>query len=114
VHGELIVKPLRVIPANDGLHTMLGEEIAVGLVLVCLTTIIHAIKALRVAALLSPVLRFYQVVLYPVAKPTAKVLDLWLGPEGVHFSTVSVSLQTPAVLYGAAVPGSICAALSKV
>jgi hypothetical protein len=23
-------------------------------------------------------------VLYPVAKPTAKVLDWWLGPEGVH------------------------------
>lgn len=41
--------------------------------------------ALPVAALLSPVLRFYQLVLYPVAKPTAKVLDLWLGPEGVHY-----------------------------
>lgn len=41
--------------------------------------------ALRVAALLSPGLRFYQIVLYPVAKPTAKVLDLWLGPEGVHY-----------------------------
>jgi hypothetical protein len=42
-------------------------------------------NALRVAALLSPAVRFYQVVLYPVAKPTAKVLDLWLGPEGVHY-----------------------------
>jgi len=42
-------------------------------------------NALRVAALLSPALRFYQVVLYPVAKPSAKVLDWWLGPEGVHY-----------------------------
>jgi metal transporter CNNM len=42
-------------------------------------------NALRVASLLSPVVRFYQVVLYPVARPTAKVLDLWLGPEGVHY-----------------------------
>ncbi len=42
-------------------------------------------KALRVAALLSPVLRVYQIILYPVAKPSAKVLDLWLGPEGVHY-----------------------------
>jgi hypothetical protein len=42
-------------------------------------------NALRVSALLSPVLRFYQWVLYPVAKPTAKVLDWWLGPEGVHY-----------------------------
>ncbi len=42
-------------------------------------------NALRVAALLSPVLRFYQFVLYPVAKPTAKMLDRWLGPEGVEY-----------------------------
>ena len=42
-------------------------------------------NAVRVAALLSPAVRFYQFVLYPVAKPTAKVLDVWLGPEGVHY-----------------------------
>jgi metal transporter CNNM len=42
-------------------------------------------NALRVAALVSPALRFYQLVLYPVAKPTAKFLDWWLGPEGVHY-----------------------------
>ena len=42
-------------------------------------------NALRAAALLSPALRFYQVVLYPVARPSAKVLDWWLGPEGVHY-----------------------------
>jgi len=42
-------------------------------------------KALRVAALLSPAVRFYQVLLYPVAKPTAIFLDSWLGPEGVHY-----------------------------
>jgi metal transporter CNNM len=42
-------------------------------------------NALRIAGLLSPGLRFYQFVLYPVAKPTAKILDLWLGPEGVHY-----------------------------
>jgi len=42
-------------------------------------------NALRVAALLLPALRFYQLILYPVAKPTAKALDLWLGPEGVHY-----------------------------
>ena len=42
-------------------------------------------NALRMASLLSPGIRFYQVLLYPVAKPTAKILDLWLGPEGVHY-----------------------------
>lgn len=41
--------------------------------------------ALKVAALLSPLLRFYQGALYPLAKPTAWVLDRWLGPEGIRF-----------------------------
>jgi hypothetical protein len=42
-------------------------------------------RALRMGSLFYPVLRFYQIVLYPVAKPTAKLLDLWLGPEGIRF-----------------------------
>jgi hypothetical protein len=42
-------------------------------------------NALRIGALLSPLLRFYQILLYPVAKPTAKVLDWWLGPEMAEF-----------------------------
>jgi len=41
--------------------------------------------ALRMAALLSPVIRFYQFVLYPVARPTATLLDWWLGREGIHY-----------------------------
>jgi len=41
--------------------------------------------ALKMASLLSPVLRFYQIVLYPVAKPTAKLLDLLIGSEGIQF-----------------------------
>lgn len=41
--------------------------------------------ASRVVSTLAPVLRFYQKLLYPVAKPTAMVLDRWLGPEGVLY-----------------------------
>ena len=41
--------------------------------------------ALKTASFLSPVLRFYQIILYPFAKPTALILDQWLGKEGVHF-----------------------------
>ncbi|NNF98624.1 MAG: DUF21 domain-containing protein [Desulfobacteraceae bacterium] len=41
--------------------------------------------ALRMASLLMPLLRFYQIVLYPVAKPSAILLDLWLGKEGIHY-----------------------------
>jgi metal transporter CNNM len=42
-------------------------------------------NALRMASLLSPVLRFYQFVLYPVAKPAARFLDAWLGKESPEF-----------------------------
>lgn len=42
-------------------------------------------NALRMGALLAPLLRIYQIILYPVAKPSAMVLDLWLGKEGVQY-----------------------------
>jgi metal transporter CNNM len=42
-------------------------------------------NAVRMAARLAPVLRFYQIVLYPLAKPTSVILNWWLGPEGVTF-----------------------------
>lgn len=41
--------------------------------------------ALRVAARLGPVLRFYMLFLYPVAKPSSLLLDAWLGPEGLSY-----------------------------
>lgn len=41
--------------------------------------------ALRMAALLTPLLRIYQVLLWPVARPTAWLLDLWLGGEDIHW-----------------------------
>ena len=41
--------------------------------------------ALKMAALLSPALRFYQILLFPAAKSTALILDRWLGAEAVHY-----------------------------
>jgi len=41
--------------------------------------------AMKTAFLLSPILRFYQLLLYPIAKPTAVALDKWLGKEVVQF-----------------------------
>ena len=41
--------------------------------------------ALRTAALLTPLLRFYQLLLYPVARPTALLLDRWLGKEAIQY-----------------------------
>jgi metal transporter CNNM len=40
-------------------------------------------RAMRVASLFSPLLRIYQLLLFPVAWPTAKVLDSLLGPEAI-------------------------------
>lgn len=40
--------------------------------------------ALKMASLLYPVLRMYQFILYPVAKPAALILDAWLGKESAE------------------------------
>ena len=42
-------------------------------------------NALRMASWLLPVLRCYQVLLFPLAKTTAFVLDRWLGREAVPY-----------------------------
>jgi hypothetical protein len=42
-------------------------------------------NALKFGSLLSPVLRFYQVILFPVAKPTAMLLDRCLGSEAISY-----------------------------
>lgn len=41
--------------------------------------------AMRMGSLLAPVLRVYQILLFPVAKPSALVLDWWLGEEGIRY-----------------------------
>ena len=42
-------------------------------------------NALRMAARLASLLKLYQLGLFPVAKPTAIVLNWWLGLEGIQF-----------------------------
>ena len=41
--------------------------------------------ALKMGARLSPIICFYRALLYPVAKPSALLLDRWIGPEGTRF-----------------------------
>lgn len=41
--------------------------------------------ALWVAARLSPLLRLYRLLLWPVAKPVGRLLDVWVGPEGINW-----------------------------
>ncbi len=42
-------------------------------------------NALKMASLLAPVLRFYQIVLYPVVRPSGWLLDVWLGRESIQY-----------------------------
>jgi len=42
-------------------------------------------NAMKMASALVPIIRFYQYILYPVARPSAKMLDLWLGRESVDY-----------------------------
>lgn len=42
-------------------------------------------NAMTVASTLSPVIKLYQIILFPVAKTTALILDGWLGREGITY-----------------------------
>jgi len=42
-------------------------------------------NALKMTSVLAPVLKFYQYLLYPVTKPSAKLLDIWLGKESIQY-----------------------------
>ena len=79
------------------LLTLLSNSVMAGFIAFCFSTIVITFAgeiipqayfsrhAMRMASLLSPVLRFYQYVLYPVAKPSALMLDKWLGKESVIY-----------------------------
>ncbi|MCH1506668.1 MAG: DUF21 domain-containing protein [Verrucomicrobiales bacterium] len=40
---------------------------------------------LNVASRLAPIIRIYQFLLYPLAKPSAFILDTWIGKEGPNY-----------------------------
>jgi hypothetical protein len=81
------------------LLTLLSESVMVGLSSFLFSTIAITMlgeiipqayfsrHALRMASFLSPLLRFYQFILFPIAKPCAIGLDRWLGKESAQFFT---------------------------
>jgi metal transporter CNNM len=86
--------------ANVGVNallTLLSESILGGVVAFLFSTVVITIfaeiipqayfsrHALRLAAILAPVLRFYRILFYPVARPSAWLLDRWLGGEGIRY-----------------------------
>lgn len=42
-------------------------------------------NALKMASSLLPIFKIYQIILYPILKPSAMLLDLWLGKEGIQY-----------------------------
>jgi hypothetical protein len=83
--------------AANVLITLLSQSVLAGVlafvfstfVITCLCEIApqayFSRHALRTAAALAPALRLYGWVLYPVARPTAALLDLWLGSEAMTY-----------------------------
>lgn len=83
--------------AINVLLTLLSDSVMAGVYAFVLSTLLITFfgeitpqayfsrNALKMGALLAPVLRLYQFILFPVAKPSALFLDLWLGKEGIQY-----------------------------
>jgi metal transporter CNNM len=81
--------------AINVLLTLLAESLMAGVAAFLLSTLGITIfgeifpqayfsrHALRVASFLSPLLRFYRLLLWPIARPVGKLLDRTVGPEGI-------------------------------
>ncbi len=79
------------------LLTLLSNSVMVGAFAFLFSTVIITLfgeitpqayfsrHALKMASKFSFLLRFYQLLLWPLAKPSAKLLDIWLGKEAVQF-----------------------------
>jgi len=79
------------------LLTLLSDSVLAGIGAFAFSTIIITLfgeiipqasfsrNALRMAGRLMPLLNVYHVGLFPIAKPTAIILNWWLGPEGITF-----------------------------
>lgn len=79
------------------LLTLLSESVMIGAISFIFSTVVITLfgeilpqayfsrHALAMASRFAPLLRMYQFILYPVAKPCALMLDSWLGKEAVQF-----------------------------
>lgn len=77
------------------LLTLLADSVLAGAAAFLFSTVVITIAgeiipqawfsrhALAVAARLAPLLRFYRLLLWPLAWPSGRLLDAWIGPEGM-------------------------------
>ncbi len=83
--------------AVNVLLTMLSQSVMTGVIAFCFSTFLITFAgeilpqayfsrhAMRMGSMLSPLLRIYQFILFPVAKPSALFLSWWLGEEGINY-----------------------------
>ena len=81
--------------AINVLLTMLADSVLAGVLAFFFSTVVitalgeigpqayFSRNALRAVAIFAPALRFYRILLWPIAKPTALLLDAWVGTESV-------------------------------
>jgi len=79
------------------LLTLLSHSVMAGMAAFVFSTVIITLigeiipqayfsrHALKIASFFAPLLKVYQVILFPVAKPSALLLDVWLGKENTHY-----------------------------
>lgn len=88
IWGNVAANVLLTLLSRDVLAGILGFVFST-VVITCLGEILPQAfftrHALAASARLAPLLKLYQVLLYVVAKPTALLLDWWLGPEAVSY-----------------------------
>lgn len=68
-----------------GLAAFLFSTFAITLIGEIMPQAYFSRNALKMVESLSPILRFYQILFYPIAKPCANLLDMWLGKEGINY-----------------------------
>ncbi|MCG8317689.1 MAG: DUF21 domain-containing protein [Pseudomonadales bacterium] len=83
--------------AVNVLLTLLSDSVLAGVTAFLFSTVLITLfgeivpqayfsrNALKVAGFFVPMIRFYQIFLYVVSKPTGLVLDAWLGKEGIQY-----------------------------
>ena len=68
-----------------GVHAFLFSAIVITLLGEIVPQAYFSRNALRMTSRFLPFLRFYLFILYPLTKPTAMLLDWWLGKEGITY-----------------------------
>lgn len=86
--GNVAFNTLLAILSNSllaGLYAFIFSTLIITLIGEIIPQAYFSRHALRMGSLLAPVIRFYQILLYPLTRPTALLLDRLLGREGIQF-----------------------------